>query len=170
MQSEKHVVDLDAVWRKQSVPEPLMRALLIAAEASAKVIVSPPAGVRNMSEWAKKQACWAEVRGLRLEYDGDFDSCLIDPDEARTEVRQARNARAMTSGVEAQIQVTTAGGEFWAQLLEWGRAKRKLSPSEAKALEICASYPRRIPTDLQCQQAVSVLQRLKEDGYLEPAN
>ena len=51
-QSEKHVIDLDAVWRKQAAPEPLMRALLIAAEASAKVIVSPPAGVRNMSEWA----------------------------------------------------------------------------------------------------------------------
>ena len=167
-QSEKHVIDLDAVWRKQAAPEPLMRALLIAAEASAKVIVSPPAGVRNMSEWAKKQACWAAVRGLTLDYDSDFDSCLIDPDEARNEVRQARNARAMTSGVEAQIQVTTAGGAFWGHVLEWGRTKRKLSPSEAKALEMCASYPRRIPTDLQCQQAVAVLQRLKEDGYLEP--
>ena len=108
------------------------------------------------------------MRGLTLDYDSDFDSCLIDPDEARNEVRQARNARAMTSGVEAQIQVTTAGGAFWGHVLEWGRTKRKLSPSEAKALEMCASYPRRIPTDLQCQQAVAVLQRLKEDGYLEP--
>ncbi|TIM46721.1 MAG: hypothetical protein E5Y55_10400 [Mesorhizobium sp.] len=170
MQSGKHVIDLDAVWRRQATPEPLMRALLIAGEASAKVIVSPPAGVRNMSEWAKKQACWAEVRGLKLAYDSDFESCLIDPDDARTEVRQARNARSMTSGVEAQIKVAAAGGAFWAQLLEWGRAKRKLSPGEVKALESCASYPRRIPTDLQCQQAVSVLERLKADGYTEAAS
>lgn len=104
MQSEKHVIDLDAVWRRQAAPEPLMRALLIAAEASAKVVVSPPTGVRNMSEWAKKQACWAEVRGLKLDYDSDFESCLIDPDDARSEVRQARSARLMTSGVEAQIR------------------------------------------------------------------
>lgn len=166
-EGKKHIVDLDAVWRQQSVPEPLMRAFLIAAEASANVIVSPPAGVRNMSEWAKKQACWAEVRGLKLTYDDDFDSCLIDPDDARSEVRQARSSRSVTSGVEAQIVVSTAGGAFWARLLEWAQVKRMLSPREAKALEMCAAYPKRIPTEVQCQQAVSVLERLKEEGFAE---
>ncbi len=166
-ESGKHVIDLDAVWRKQSVPDPLARALLVAAEAAAKVIVTPPPGVRNMSEWAKKQACWAEVRGLSLSYDADFDAVLIDPQEARSEVRQARSSRALISGVEAQIKVTTAGGAFWGQLLEWGRTKKKLTPNEAKALEICASFPRKVPNESQCQSAVAVLNRLKDDGFSE---
>ena len=165
MQSGRTVIDLDEVWRKQSVADSLMRVLLVAAEASARVIVSPPAGVRNMGEWAKKQACWAEVRALKLDYKGNLENCLIDVDEARTEVRQARSDRSMSSAAEAQIKVNAAGAAFWAQLLDWARAKRKISPSEAKALEACANIHRRFPTDFQCQQAVSIQERLKEDGY-----
>jgi AIPR protein len=165
--SDRQVLDLDMVWRRQTVPEPLMRALLIAAATSAQVIVSPPSGVRNMSEWAKKQACWAEVKGTTLIYDDDFDSCLIEPDQARAEVRHARADRTMVSGIEAQIKVTTAGAAFWADLLLWGRANRKLSEREAKTLEICSSYPKKIPTEFQCQQAVSVLERLTEEGFVE---
>lgn len=163
--SGKQVLDLDSLWRRQSVPDPLLRALLKAAEASAEVIVSPPAGIRNMGEWAKKQACWAEVKNTDIAYDEDFDTCLIDPTDARTEVRQVRADRAMISGIEAQIKVTNAGAAFWAKLLEWGRSHRKLSPREAKSLEICASYPKKIPNDIQCQQAVSVLDRLTEEGF-----
>ncbi len=163
--SDNTMIDLDMVWRRQAVPEPLVRALLIAAATSAQVIVTPPSGVRNMSEWAKKQACWAEVKGAALTYDDDFDDCLIDQNEARTEVRQARADRTMVSGIEAQIKVTNAGGKFWANLLEWGRVNRKLSPREAQTIEICASYPRKIPTEFQCQQAVTVLERLKEEGF-----
>lgn len=167
-ESGKNVIDLDAVWRKQAVSDALARALLVAAEAASKVIVRPPTGVRNMSEWAKKQACWSEVRGLSLTYDGDFEAALIDPNDARAEVRQARSNRSLMSGVDAQIKVTNAGGAFWGEVLNWGRTKRKLTPSEAKALEACASLPRRIPNEVQCQQAVVVLDRLKDEGFTEP--
>lgn len=163
--SGKHVLDLETLWRRQAVHEPLMRALLIAAQAAAQVIVSPPAGIRNMSEWAKKQGCWAEVRGLDLAYDDDFESCWIDANEARTEVRQARSERALSNGIDAQIQVTGAGDVFWKKVLEWGRVNRKLSPREAQTIEICASFPRRMPTDSQCKQAVLVLERMKDQGF-----
>jgi hypothetical protein len=54
---EKEVLDLDTVWRRQTVSEPLARALMTAAAAAHDVITHPPVGVRNMSEWAKQQAC-----------------------------------------------------------------------------------------------------------------
>lgn len=166
-ESGEHILDLDAVWRKQAVPEPLLRALLIAAATSSQWIGSPPEGIRNISEWAKKQACWARIKVVSLSYDDDFEGCLVDVNDARNEVRQARADSKVVSGIEAQIQVTEAGAAFWANLLEWGRASRKLSPSEVKTIEVCASYPQKIPTDFQCKQAVSVLARLKEEGFVE---
>jgi hypothetical protein len=165
--SGERVLDLDAVWRKQGVPEPLMRALLIAAATSSQWIGSPPEGIRNISEWAKKQACWARIKVVSLSYDDDFDSCLVDVNEARSEVRQARAESNVVSGIEAQIQVTEAGALFWANFLEWAKANRKLSPNEARTIEICSSYPQKIPTDFQCKQAISVLERLKKDGFSE---
>lgn len=117
----------------------------------------------------QKQACWAEVKGAALSYDDDFKNFLIDPNEARTQVRQARADRTMGSGIEAQIKVTNVGATFWSNLLERGRVNRKLSPREAQTIEICASYPRKIPTEFQCQQAVSVLECLKAEGFVEGA-
>ena len=166
-ESGEHILDLDAVWRRQAVPEPLLRALLIAAATSSQWIGSPPEGIRNISEWAKKQACWARIKVVSLSYDDDFEGCLVDANDARNEVRQARADSKVVSGIEAQIHVTEAGAAFWANLLEWGRANRKLSPSEVKTIEVCASYPQKIPTDFQCKQAVSVLARLKEEGFVE---
>lgn len=165
--SVKQVLDLDLVWRKQAVPEPLMRAALIAAAEAAQVISSPPAGIRNMSEWAKQQACWAKVKSAMLTYDDDLESCLIDRDLVREEEDGADGENEIDVGIEAQIKVTSAGGAFWADLLVWGRANRKLSEREAKTLEICSNYPKKIPTDFQCKQAVSVLERLKHDGFVE---
>jgi hypothetical protein len=103
-----------------------------------------------------------------------LENCLVCLNGYRLESRtrggspgQSGPDRTMVSGIEAQIKVTTAGAAFWAGLLLWGRANRKLSEREAKTLEICSSYPRKIPTEFQCQQAVSVLERLTEEGFVE---
>ncbi|MFN7883474.1 MAG: AIPR family protein, partial [bacterium] len=71
---EKQVLDLDAIWRRQSVPDALQRALLLAAAQAHGVITHPPAGVRNMSEWAKQQACWNGTKGRTMNYCDDFET------------------------------------------------------------------------------------------------
>ena len=54
------VPDLDRVWKLQRVPAALEEALKVTAKAANEQITNPPDGVRNFSEWAKKQACWKE--------------------------------------------------------------------------------------------------------------
>ena len=66
--SGKQILDLDTIWRRQAVPEALRRALLVAAAEANNMITHPPSGVRNMSEWAKQQACWNGLKGRRLDY------------------------------------------------------------------------------------------------------
>src|SRR5690606_23632372 len=90
-ESERQVLDLDVIWRRQSVPEALQRALLIAAAEAHDVITHPPVGVRNMSEWAKQQACWNGLKGRRLSYDSDFDGCLVLKEAARASERDQRS-------------------------------------------------------------------------------
>ena len=87
----KKVIDLDKVWSLQRVPPNLERACIAAAEAANAVITSPPAGIQNMSEWAKKQACWADLAKRPVEYGSDFWDNLIDQADARP--RNARRPR-----------------------------------------------------------------------------
>ncbi len=158
--SENQVLDLDTIWRRQSVPDALQRALLVAAAEAHEVITHPPAGVRNMSEWAKQQACWHGLKGRKLEYSHEFDSCLILQENARTSERDQRKKQQAIDGISAQSEVVTRGAVFWQGVLARGIEKRKLTPKDQKILQICASMPRQLPSELQSKHALGILDRI----------
>lgn len=164
---ERQVLDLDAIWRRQSVPEALQRALLLAAAEAHDAITHPPTGVRNMSEWAKQQACWNGMKGRTLSYDEDFETCLTLTENARTAKRDEKAKKAMTDGINAQSEVVTLGADFWKQVLTWGRDRKRLTPKDQQILDVCASMPRRLPSDLQSRHALDVLERMRDQGFGE---
>ena len=163
--SDKQVLDVDAVWRRQAVSDALLRALLLAAAEANDVITHPPPGVRNMSEWAKQQACWNGLKGRKLDYDDDFASCLTLLETVRTTVRDARAKKTMTDGINAQTEVVGLGAAFWSTVMEWGQTERKLTPKDMQILQICASMPRRLPTDVQAKHAIELLAKLRDQGF-----
>lgn len=61
-------LDLDEVWIRQAVPESLMADLIVACEAAADVLMNPASGLKNVTEWAKKQACWEAVKASEAAY------------------------------------------------------------------------------------------------------
>lgn len=165
--SDKQVLDLDAIWRRQSISDALQRALLLAAAEAHDVVTHPPAGVRNMSEWAKQQACWNGMKGRTLNYDDDFESCLTLIDTAKGAKRDEKAKKAMTEGINAQSEVVTLGAAFWIEVLAWGRERKRLTPKDMQILEVCTSMPRRIPSDLQSHHALDVLGRMRYQGFGE---
>ena len=109
---EKEVLDLDTIAKRQALPDPLVRALVVAAEAAHDVITHPSAGKRNMSEWAKAQACWDGFARRDLEYGTDFESCLTLKDTAKANKRGVRKGKRETDGMSAQAEVVNLVKEF----------------------------------------------------------
>ena len=159
------VLNLDEIWRMQSVPPVVEAALLVAAAEARHHITHPPEGIRNMSEWAKKQACWHSFKSSQLTYDDDLGNHLIRPEDADSVVREARKEQTAITGMEAQMKVVNLGGEFWAEVSRWARINRKVTPKEAGILETCTSIPLRMPSEKQSIIAISVLERLEADGF-----
>lgn len=162
---EKQELDLDAIWRRQSVPEALQRALLVAAAEAHDVITHPPSGVRNMSEWAKQQACWNGMKGRALNYGRDFESSLTLVEFSVTAKRDEKAKRAITDGINAQTEAVTLGADLWRDVLVRGRERKRLTPKDQQVLEVCASMPRRVPTDFQARHALNVLSLLRDQGF-----
>ena len=125
---EKQVLDLDAVWRRQSVTDALSDALILAAAEAHEVITHPPHGVRNMSEWAKQQACWNGLKSRKLDYDDDFDGCLVLIDEDRRRKGDEKNRNKQDDGINAQNEVVTLGAGFWSKVPEKGAAQETAFP------------------------------------------
>jgi hypothetical protein len=159
------VIDLDTVWRRQSVSRDLGDALLIAAEAAVEVITHPEAGMSNITEWGKKQACWATLQRADIDYGPEFMNCLVEPEQARAVQRDGRREEELISGIEAQTSVIEAGSEFWNRLREWGRGKKIFSPKEDGILKVCGLFPSKLPSEKQSVIALDLLERAREEGY-----
>lgn len=161
------VLDLDRIWNEQSVPAGLMACFLTACEAAADVITDPDSGIRNITEWAKKQACWARISRLEVDYGGSLDEFLIAPEEAKAAARDGRREEAMVSGIEAQAKVIELGGAFWGRLREWAAPNRSFSLKDDGILKACSQQDRRLPSEKQCILAVEILGRARDEGYVD---
>lgn len=160
------VLDLDTIAKRQMVSDALGRVLILAAEEAHKAITQPVVGMRNLSEWAKQQACWSTFQNRKIDYGNDFERCLMLKDVARSNERDAQDLRREMAGIEAQSLVVKLGADFWRRVGEQGRAKRELTAKDEQIIKVCASLPRQIPTDKQSKHAITVLERLKEQGVL----
>ena len=164
------VVDLDTVWRRQEISTDLRSCLLAAGLEAQKVITRPPEGIRNYSEWAKKQACWKRLSEAKIDYSDGIDNVLIPLDLANESIREAKADKAVETSVEAQIEVFNLGAEFWKEARNWAREHGILGPTELGVIETCAAMPRKIPSDKQCAIAMAALGKLTNEGFQSALN
>ena len=158
-------VDFETIWRRQSLGSALDDAIATAAGKVHDVLVHPPAGISNVTEWAKKQGCWERVRNLDIDWPDAFLQGLISAQEQLESARTARREQRELNGIEAQIAVVNAGSQFWSDALAWGRARRLLTPMETGILDVAVRVPTRTPSEKQSSKAIEVLSKLQAEGY-----
>ena len=157
-------VDFQGIWRQQ-VPSPeMMEALAVVAEAVHDILINPPPGISNVTEWAKKQACWMGVLEIDVSWSPTFLGDLISNDARRDTERRARRDQRELNGIEAQIAVVKAGPGFWSKALEYGVERGLLTPAEEKIFRMLADG-RKTPTDKQSLKATEALRNLQSEGF-----
>ncbi len=160
-------VDFEAIWKHQSPGSRLENAIIFAAARVHTVLVEPPPGISNVTEWAKQQACWERVRKLDFDWPEIFIAELISAEEQRKRTRTERRKQQQLNGMQATMAVVEAGSQFWIDALEWGKAKSLLETPEAKILEVAARARSQMPTDKQSSKAIEILGKLNIEGYSE---
>lgn len=154
----------DTVWREQSLPEVLERALVAAASAVHNVIIDPPAGTRNVTEWAKKEACWSRVESLQIAWPEDLGEVLISLSEARLNARAAVQDQRMLNGIQAQAAVVNAGAAYWRRLKRWGESRGRLTERESSIMQVMISSG--YVSEAQAAVLVEAVERLREEGCI----
>lgn len=163
--ASSHSLDFAAIWQKQAIDEPIRAGLAVAAKAVHDVLVTPPDGISNVTEWAKKQACWARVQSLKVAWPRRFLDAAVSADDTKEQKRDDRRVRRALSGIEAQKAVLAGGGPFWREALEWGRGHRALSETEAGILSVASQIPSRLPSEAQSVKAMQALEKLRAKGF-----
>ena len=158
-------MNFNDVWRRQAPSPALVAALTEVAGSVHDGLTSPPPGISNVTEWAKKQACWKRVSELDVAWPRPFLDDLLSSEERRESARDARREQRVLNSVEAQIAVVSAGPAFWTDALAWGRERGLLTSTEVGILGVVASPAGKVPTERQAAKAVEALNKLQAEGY-----
>ena len=165
----KRAVNFEGVWKYQAISSSMETSLAYVAEKVHEVLIKPLSGISNVTEWAKKQACWDRVRSLAIEWPESFLEELVTQEIQKSTERNARKEQKVLNGIEAQTLVVEAGPQYWQKVLVWGKQNNHLSPKDIGILNVAAETTRQIPSEAQSRRIIEILKRLESEGFSQNA-
>ena len=163
-------VDFTRVWNAQAPSRVMVDALTVAARFVNEDLTKPPQGISNISEWAKKDACWTRIQSqldkLEAELPEEFWGELLSTEEGKAESKDARKTQKIDDGIDVQRQVFDVPAGRWSHILEEGVRRKFLTPKEVGILKIAEQMPAKIPTDKQSAVLAAVLRKAQQEGIL----
>lgn len=158
-------LDLQSIWQRQSVPDAVTEALEIISEQVFLKITDSSRQTINVTQWCKRDACWASVQEIDINLPASFTSVLIGKTEMRAAERDAKQDQKIISGAEAQVSVLEHNAAEWRKLSEFTAHKKMLTPDEITALKYACQIPSKIPSPYQSQRLLMLLERALSEGF-----
>ena len=161
-------VDLEKIWESQAPSDAVLDGVLELSKEVWDHINHPPPNVKNLSEWAKREACWASLRGKshalpRLE--GELVN--VGPGEA-SPMERVPPSTPLSPEAEAEVSVVVSrDANWWFGLARWAAQTDNLQGWERKlafSLGQLAASGRR-PTPRQAHQGARILREAMDAGY-----
>lgn len=156
-------IDADAIWRQQAVSPALDALLRIWARPIADCIQESADG-RNVTEWCKKEACWASVKSLDLMWPDER------PTELSSEAQHETNGTALTTDEQSSAaECMRYSAEQWFSVHAWGKRTGQLADWQSGIAHTLSGYAaggwQRVPSAKQARQAVRILEVARMAGW-----
>ncbi len=160
--------DFMKVWETQDITGVMRDAIEITAKVVFDSIMTPMAGISNISEWCKKEACWDRLQlksgELKSLLPKPFLSGLVDKENIVEEVKSAAKVQKIDNGIEAQKKVMSIPAAKWRQIMDDGNEKDIFSPMEIGILQVASKIPAKIPSEKQSVILIDVLAKAALEG------
>jgi hypothetical protein len=163
---EGRVLDLKKVWGQQGTYAELNEELSRIAGTIFSILYSSVEQQRNLTQWAKRQSCWEDVKNIPIQLSPTFLRTLVEASEASREARTARGLQQMDSGIDDQAIVLSLGQAYWQELLDWTTVRGRIAQTDERCLRSAAGQYGGLPTDRQCKRLLQVKKRCEEEGFI----
>lgn len=161
-------LDFQRVWNAQAISPILESTIAVVASRVNDDLLRPMQGISNISEWAKREACWTRMLENMDEFadllPDEFDGECLSRDDHLSEKRAARNTQKVDNGIEAQTKVFAIPASKWIVIHDTLASKHLLTPKEIGVLKIAMQIPMKIPTDRQCVVLLDIIKKARGEG------
>ncbi len=161
------LLDLDRIWRSQTLSDALTSQLILSARAAFDVLVAPEHPYANVTEWAKRDVCWTRVCQAPVDALPALEGELQDLEEDRRGRREARGEAREERVIDAVMEVVRRSEEgYWKRAMAWPRARQVLSQVEFGILTTACVRTGWVPSDAQARKLMAGAKRLEEEGFV----
>jgi hypothetical protein len=158
-------IDFDLIWQQQSVPFELSEQIRVIAKAVFNVLTRKGRPKENVTEWAKMDRCWEEIRNLEIPLDHDLLTTKNDPALVKALADQSIGLQPVAFGLLARTKVMSEEGSIWASLHRWGLNQGLLNTRESDLLRAASRIPKFVPSSKDCEKILKIKAKLLAKGY-----
>ena len=167
-QDDSLALDYRSIWNNQGVSHALELQIEQIAEAMYNHLVSPSREVENVTEWAKREACWKKAKQIDVPLSNEFLAELVLKREEKEDNRAAGKEQKLQNSASTMIQVANYGVVGWKALLEWGTAEHIFTPQDISFLRVAIAMEQgKFPSEKQCAKIMQVLEKARTEGYAD---
>lgn len=165
-QARGRAFDLDRIWSAQAVPEAVVNECLMIGRKVQDVLTSEKRPLQNVTEWAKKEACWDLVRAVEHSLSEDVLAGLEHGVTATQKKKDARATQKIDTGIDSQVKVLSMQPSEWVSVQEFLRGSRLLSPTDAGILDLVTGRRPGVPSEAQAKRLLALLQKAADSGFV----
>lgn len=159
-------LNYQSIWKKQSLSDALEKQIAGIAKYVHDIIQDTPPTVSNVTEWCKKQACWAKVQDADIKLDRAFMEELVSKELAESAKKDARKIQVIDDGIEAQTKVIElCNSGLWMRLNDWNYENKLMTEKEQGLVSVANSFPNKIPSEKQSIKLIETLARMEMEGF-----
>lgn len=166
MQYPDLAINLKAIWQKQTLSMAWVKQIEDASFKMYQYLIRDDRRVENVTEWAKREACWNGAKQLTYNLLPEFVAELQSRDVAIKDAKDAKKTQRQTDKLNNLVKVVEYGSENWAALLSWNVDHRIMTPSEIHQIQLAKNMDGGlISSDRKCQKVLNILEKCRIEGF-----
>lgn len=165
-------IDLDSIWKKQTISESLKDAILKVSKQAYEHIVNTPSEKKNPSEWCKKADCWESFKEKQIRISANLERELISErrKDEFTYLKEDKKGYVVTGPDDEKIiqNVAKIPAEIWFKIAKWAKETNNLKGYQrSMAVNIGRALKRGgAPSIKLSQQGVKIYSEAERLGFV----
>lgn len=163
---QEYAIDFRSIWTRQGLSEAWIAQVSMLSKVMYEFLIDENRPVENVTEWAKREACWERAKQVGVSLMPGFVSELIYKSVAKEEAKKEKVIQKQTNRINAMVDVANYGVENWKKLLEWNSTHPVLTLKDIEFIKLAVLMESgKFPSENQCSVILKILEKARLEGF-----
>lgn len=162
----EYSIDFRNIWLKQKLSSAWIHQITESSKIIYDFLIDENRPVENVTEWAKREACWDAAKKMKLTLLPEFEKELAYKSSVQAQKKDAISEQKQVTKVNTMIEVANFGLDNWKYLIEWNKTHPVLSPTDLSFVNAALDMEKgKFPSEKQCAMILKVLEKARLEGF-----